>query len=146
MLADGCSYAAKHLNPRLVIDMATLTGAQGIATGQNHGAVLSAFEEDEKTVVETGRMTGDLAFPIVYCPEFHRTLYKSEIADMKNSVSNRMDAASSASGWFMYDHMNAAGYNGNWVHIDMAGPAVFTGSGRGTGYGVALISSLLGKF
>lgn len=141
VLADGCSYAAKHLNPRLVIDMATLTGAQGIATGQNHAAVLSAFEEDEAAIVRAGKASGDLAFPIVYCPEFHRGLYKSEIADMKNSVSNRMDATSSASGWFMYDHMNAAGYSGNWVHIDMAGPA--TSNGRGTGYGVALISSLL---
>lgn len=142
VLADGCSYAAKHLNPRLVIDMATLTGAQGIATGQSHGAVLSAFEEDEVAVTKAGRNSGDLAFPIVYCPEFHRALYKSEVADMKNSVSNRMDAASSASGWFIYDHMNAAGYSGNWVHVDMAGPAVFS-SGRGTGYGVGLVATLL---
>lgn len=149
VLADGCSYAAKHLNPKLVIDMATLTGAQGIATGQNHGAILASHEEDEAKVVAAAKASGDLAFPIVFCPEFHRTLYKSEIADMKNSVSNRMDAASSASGWFIYDHMNAAGYTGNWVHVDMAGPAVFTGTGRGTGYGVGLITTLLagnGKF
>jgi probable aminopeptidase NPEPL1 len=149
VLADGCSYAAKHLNPKLVIDMATLTGAQGIATGQNHAAVLASHDEDEKSVVDAAKASGDLAFPIVYCPEFHRTLYKSEVADMKNSVSNRMDAASSASGWFIYDHMNAAGYTGNWVHLDMAGPAVFTGTGRGTGYGVGLITTLLsgkGKF
>ena len=145
VLADGCAYAVKHLNPRMVIDMATLTGAQGIATGQNHGAVLSATAEDEAAMVAAGKKSGDLAFPILFCPEFHRPNYKSEVADMKNSVSNRMDATSSASGWFIYDHMNAAGYLGNWVHIDMASPATFSGSGRGTGYGVGLICTLLGK-
>ena len=143
VLADGCAYAVKHLNPRLVLDMATLTGAQGVATGQNHAAVLSAFDEEETELVKAGKLSGDLAFPILYCPEFHRPNYKSEVADMKNSVSNRMDAVSSASGWFMYEHMNAAGYTGRWAHIDMAGPATFCGTGRGTGYGVGLICSFL---
>ena len=143
VLADGCAFAVKHLNPRLVLDMATLTGAQGVATGQNHAAVLSAFDEEESELIRAGKLSGDLAFPIVFCPEFHRPNYKSEVADMKNSVSNRMDAVSSASGWFMYEHMNAAGYTGRWAHIDMAGPATFNGTGRGTGYGVGLICSFL---
>ncbi len=143
VLADGCSYAVKHLNPRLVLDMATLTGAQGVATGQNHAAVLSAFDEEETELIKAGKLSGDLAFPILFCPEFHRPNYKSEVADMKNSVSNRMDAVSSASGWFIYEHMNAAGYTGRWAHIDMAGPATFTGTGRGTGYGVGLVCSFL---
>lgn len=145
VLADGCAYAAKHLSPRLVVDMATLTGAQGIATGQHHAAVVSAFEEDEIAIVSAGKSSGDLVFPILFCPEFHRLNYKSDIADMKNSVSNRADATSSASGWFMYEHMNACGYNGNWIHVDIASPATFGSGGRGTGFGVALICALLGK-
>ena len=28
VLADGCAYAARHLSPRIIVDMATLTGAQ----------------------------------------------------------------------------------------------------------------------
>ena len=143
VLADGCAYAAKHLKPRLVVDMATLTGAQGVATGVYHGAALCAEEADEIAMVAAGKRSGDLVFPILFCPEFHRLNYKSEIADMKNSVSNRTDAVSSASGWFVYDHMNAAGYTGNWVHVDMAYPATFSGTGKGTGYGVALVCSLL---
>lgn len=145
VLADGCAYAAKHLYPRLVIDMATLTGAQGIATGQLHAAVVSAYEEDETAIVNAGKRSGDLVFPILFCPEFHRPNYKSDVADMKNSVSNRADAVSSASGWFMYEHMNACGFTGNWVHVDMASPATFGSAGRGSGYGVALICALLGN-
>ena len=33
VLADGCCYAARYLNPAAIIDMATLTGAQLVATG-----------------------------------------------------------------------------------------------------------------
>jgi probable aminopeptidase NPEPL1 len=33
VLADGCCYAARYLNPEAIIDMATLTGAQLVATG-----------------------------------------------------------------------------------------------------------------
>ena len=36
VLADAVAYAAKHLNPDVIIDMCTLTGAQGIATGAVH--------------------------------------------------------------------------------------------------------------
>ena len=143
VLADGAAFAVKHLNPRLVLDMATLTGAQGVATGQMHAAILSAQEDEETGLVTAGKNSGDLAFPILYCPEFHRLNYKSEVADMKNSVTNRADAASSASGWFIYDHMNAAGYTGKWAHIDMASPSTFHPSGRATGYGVGLICSYL---
>lgn len=145
VLADGAAYAVKHLQPDLVIDMATLTGAQGVATGTHHGAVLSAFEDEETGLVAAGKISGDLTFPILFCPEFHRTNYKSECADMKNSLTNRADATSSASGWFVYDHMNAAGYSGKWAHIDMASPATLNPSGRGSGYGVGLICTFLNK-
>ncbi len=30
MLGDGVAYATKHLNPTVLFDMATLTGAQGV--------------------------------------------------------------------------------------------------------------------
>ena len=33
VLSDGVAWAARKLRPNLVIDMATLTGAQAIATG-----------------------------------------------------------------------------------------------------------------
>lgn len=36
VLGDGVAYAAKHLNPAVILDMATLTGAQGVATGKSN--------------------------------------------------------------------------------------------------------------
>merc|ERR1712173_116797 len=41
VLADGVAHAAKGLNCDIVLDMATLTGAQGIATGRYHASHMS---------------------------------------------------------------------------------------------------------
>lgn len=40
--------------------MATLTGAQGVATGQYHAAVVTNSENWEKASVFAGRSSGDL--------------------------------------------------------------------------------------
>ncbi|KAF4689351.1 putative aminopeptidase npepl1, partial [Perkinsus olseni] len=72
VLADGVAYAAKHLNPELIIDMATLTYAQGVATGLSHGAIFSNCADIEKKAFEAGRRSGDLVFPVLFCPEVHK--------------------------------------------------------------------------
>merc|ERR1712127_1087045 len=47
VLADGVSHVAKHLDCDLIVDMATLTGAQGISTGSHHGLIVATDEELE---------------------------------------------------------------------------------------------------
>lgn len=37
--------------------------------------------------MSAGLVSGDLVFPIVYCPELHFSEFSSSIADMKNSVA-----------------------------------------------------------
>ncbi len=38
----------------------------------------------EEKCAEAGRISGDLSFPVVYCPELHFPVYDSDMADMKN--------------------------------------------------------------
>jgi probable aminopeptidase NPEPL1 len=125
-----------------VIDLATLTGAQGVATGQIHAALYCSDEQLEHDALRIGRATGDTAHPLPYAPELYRKEFASHIADMKNSVKNRANAQSSCAGQFIGNHLAAAGYDGPWLHIDMAGPA--TRAGRGTGWGVAMLLGLAG--
>jgi probable aminopeptidase NPEPL1 len=40
------------------------------------------------------RASGDLTHPLIYCPEFTMPQFKSQVADMRNSVKDRMDAQS----------------------------------------------------
>ncbi len=142
VLADGVYYASKTLQATTIIDMATLTGAQGIATGQRHAAIYCNDEEFEHAAMQAGRASGDLVHPLPYAPEFFREEFSSPIADMRNSVKNRMNASSACAGQFVGNHIDSD-FKGRWLHIDMASPA--TRSERGTGYGVALLTNLLHK-
>lgn len=136
LLADGVSYATHTLGADVVFDAATLTGAQLISTGTLHAAIVSNDAELEQTVVEAGRRSGDLAHPLPFAPELFKKEFKSKVADMCNSVKNRMNAQSACAAQFVYWHMEDA--RARWCHVDLAGPAF--PDGRGTGYGVALLA------
>ena len=97
-LGDGVAFVAKTKNPRVIIDVATLTGAQGIATGKRHGALLTSSAAAEAATVAAGRYSGDLVFPIPYCPEFYLHEFRSAVADMTNNVKDRSNAQASCAG------------------------------------------------
>jgi len=138
VLGDGVAHAVAHLTPDVIVDLATLTGAQPIATGRRHAGVVTNDERLERLAVAAGRASGDLVHPLPYCPEFHRLEFKSKVADLKNSVKDRSNAQSSCAAQFVAEHLGA--YAGPWMHVDMAGPS--TDDERGTGYGVALLTQL----
>ena len=54
------AYAKKDLQADVILDMATLTGAQGVATGRYHGAVLTNKEVWEPACMAAGKASGDL--------------------------------------------------------------------------------------
>lgn len=142
VLADGVAYAAAHLNPDVIVDMATLTGAQLVATGRRHCGAVCNDEDLEAKAVVAGKSSGDLVHALPYCPEFFRKEFKSKVADMKNSVKDRMNAQSSCAGQFIANHL-PDDYTGKWLHLDIAGPA--DTDERGTGFGVALLVELFGE-
>ena len=143
LLGDGVSWAARVLECTVVIDAATLTGAQLISTGLLHAAVVSNDGDLEGLAVSTGKATGDLCHPLPFAPEYYRQEFSSQIADLRNSVANRMNAQTSCAAQFVYEHMSSApkARSRRWCHIDLAGPAF--PKDRGTGYGVALIAELV---
>jgi probable aminopeptidase NPEPL1 len=138
LLADGVSYAARKLGAEVILDAATLTGAQLIATGLNHAAVISNDEVLEQLAVSAGRTAGDLVHPLPFAPEFYQAEFRSPIADMRNSVKNRSNAQSSCAAQFIYSHLE--GTKVRWLHVDLAGPAYR--EERGTGFGVALLAAI----
>lgn len=142
VLGDGVAHASKHIQGLdLIVDMATLTGAQLVATGKKHAAILCNKPELETRFFDAGRHSGDLVYPVLYMPEHLMDEFKSEVADMKNSVKDRGNAQTSCAGHFIESHLDAS-YTGGWVHVDMAGPSFI--ADRGTGYGVGLVLSVLG--
>jgi len=143
VLADGLAWCIENRRPARMIDLATLTGAQLVSTGQQHAALYASDEELESDAVRTGRRLGELCHALPYAPELFRKEFTSSVADMKNSVKNRSNAQSSCAGQFIGNHLSAHLDEGRpWLHVDMAGPS--TRSGRGTGYGVGLLLGLIG--
>jgi len=142
VLGDGVAYASKDLKADVILDMATLTGAQGIATGKYHASHLANSASWEECVSEAGRASGDLSFPSVFCPELQFPEFTSAVADMKNSVADRNNGQPSCAGLFILSHLGFE-WPGVWMHVDMAAP-VHVGE-RSTGYGVALLNTLFGE-
>eukprot|EP00934_Nitzschia_sp_Nitz4_P004401 Nitzschia sp. Nitz4//scaffold59_size112058//70731//72556//NITZ4_004114-RA/size112058-snap-gene-0.85-mRNA-1//-1//CDS//3329555138//4391//frame0 len=146
VLSDGVANAAKHLNPEIIVDMATLTGAQGVATGKYFAALYCNDDDLEDLTVQTGKETGDLCHPLPYAPEFFRAEFRSAVADMKNSVADRTNAQVSCAGQFIGNHLSDfLSDGGKWIHIDMAYPSFDKGSERATGWGVGLLYQMLKK-
>jgi probable aminopeptidase NPEPL1 len=139
LLGDAVSFVARRHKPDAVIDMATLTGAQLVATGYRHAAVVSNRAGLEALALAVGRASGDLTWPLPFAPEFFQEEFKSKVADMKNSVANRMNAQSSCAAQFVYAHIQDLALP--WLHVDLAGPAFR--DERATGFGVPLTVALL---
>jgi probable aminopeptidase NPEPL1 len=140
VLADGLAWLAKHRACTHLIDIATLTGAQLVATGKRHAALYASDDALEREIVDVGRRTGDLCHPLPFAPELFRSELSSPVADMRNSVKDRNNAQSSCAGQFLLNHLDGP-FAGAWCHVDMAGPAV-NSAGRGTGFGVGLLLAL----
>jgi probable aminopeptidase NPEPL1 len=130
--------ARKH-KPDVLIDMATLTGAQLVATGRRHASVVSNRAGLEGAALAAGRSSGDLAAPLPFSPELYQAELRSKVADMRNSVADRMNAQTSCAAQFIYSHIEDLDLP--WLHVDMAGPS--SHQERATGYGVAFTAALL---
>lgn len=78
------AFATGDLEPKpaYVVDLATLTGAQSYATGLKHAGLLTKDEDLESEIVAAGKISGDLVFPLLYCPELLGVdkMFASEIA------------------------------------------------------------------
>lgn len=123
VLGDGVFYATGEqcFIPDVVIDMATLTGAQGVATGSRHAGIYVSDAEIEKNMVTAGLQSGDLCYPVLYCPEYHEEVYKSPCADMRNIANSPSSAGSSCGGYFVEQQLSER-FKGPFVHVDMAYP------------------------
>ncbi len=141
ILADALSYLCRQHKPDVAIDAATLTGAQLMATGKQIAAIFCNDDKLEKLAIEVGKHTGDLVCALPFCPEFFMDEFKSEVADMLNSVKDRMNAPSSCAAQFIHAHIEDVSMQ--WLHIDLAGPSFV--ANRATGFGVPLIHGLVSR-
>lgn len=139
VLGDGVSWVCRNHKPDMVVDVATLTGAALMTSGKVFAGIYTNDEDLELRARRAGKSVGEPVFPFLYAPELMRKEFKSSVADMKNSVKDRMNAQASCAGLFVESHLPKDAPP--WLHVDMAGPS-WGGDKRGTGYGVAFLLAL----
>lgn len=134
VMADGL-VAATEEKPDVVVDIATLTGAQVVALGDRVGAVMGSDDVRSELVAAADR-SGEQAWPMPLPDELKANL-SSKVADLANVAGNR-DAGMLVAGIFLREFAGST----PWAHYDIAGPSFneraehdYTPKG-GTGFGV----------
>jgi leucyl aminopeptidase len=124
VMADAL-VAVSADEPDLIIDVATLTGAQLVALGARTGAVMSNDDEIRDSIADVAHEVGDGLWPMPLLDELHKSL-SSPIADTQN-MGERYGGMLVA-GSFLEDFV---GEGIRWAHLDVAGPAFNQGDPYG---------------
>ncbi|HTP55161.1 MAG TPA: leucyl aminopeptidase [Thermoplasmata archaeon] len=117
VLSDGLAYAVQQYKPDEVIDIATLTGAQVVALGDDTAGFVANDDRLAQGILTASAATGE-PFWRMPLTDFHRELVKSDIGDVRNSteipVAGMLTAAA-----FLETFVGTT----PWAHLDIAGPA-----------------------
>jgi leucyl aminopeptidase len=116
VLADALGMAVLE-KPDLIVDAATLTGAQRIALGARTAGVMANDDDARAEVVSAAGAAGEAMWPMPL-PEDLRASLDSTTADIAN-IGDRLGGMLSA-GVFLQEFIPAGQ---PWVHLDIAGPA-----------------------
>jgi len=139
ILADALDYAAEF-NPKLVIDIATLTGAANAAVGEHAAVCMGTHAEYLQKLIQASMQVWE---PLVEFPlwDMYEKLIISDIADIKN-VGGPVAGAITA-GKFLQKFVKYPR-----IHMDISGSAflktksAYKGIG-GTGFGIRTIMEFL---
>ncbi|KAB8192702.1 leucyl aminopeptidase [Nonomuraea phyllanthi] len=125
VLMDGIARAAED-QPDLIVDVATLTGAQIVSLGWRTAGVMANDDAVRELVVETATAAGEGAWGMPLPEELRKGL-DSPIADIANLHPERWGSMLTA-GIFLKEFVPDGV---RWAHIDMAGPAYNKGEPHG---------------
>ncbi|MEU7453409.1 leucyl aminopeptidase [Streptosporangium roseum] len=125
VLIDGIARAGQD-SPDLIVDVATLTGAQIVALGWRTAGVMANDDELREEVVRTAGEQGEAAWGMPLPEELRKGL-DSPVADIANLHPERFGGMLTA-GIFLREFVPEGV---RWAHIDMAGPAFNKGEPHG---------------
>ncbi len=139
-LADALAVAC-GLEPAKIIDLATLTGAIGIALGDQTAGVFANDEALADDLLRAAKAAGEDVWRMPLNPKMADAI-KTPNADVKN-VGDFGGGAVTAALFLQYFVKKYP-----WAHIDIAGPAFFKREigayvKGGTGFGVMTLAELL---
>jgi leucyl aminopeptidase len=136
VLADALAYADRALAPDVVIDLATLTGAQSIALGKRTAALFSENDALADGLLAAAAQAGEKVWRLPLHDDYLEAL-ASDVADLVNVTEIGAGAVMAA----LYLREFTGGARGRWAHLDMSSCAWSDGAEAelvkgATGWGV----------
>jgi leucyl aminopeptidase len=125
VLADALARSAAD-SPDLIVDVATLTGAQTVALGKRIAGVMGSDDAVASAVADAARRAGEAAWPMPL-PDELRTGLDSTVADIAN-VSGDRAGGMLVAGLFLREFVPDGVH---WAHLDIAGPSFNENSAYG---------------
>lgn len=144
VLCDALTWVQRKYAPRVVIDLATLTGTIILALGNEYAGVFSNDDTLSAQLIRAGDAVGEKLWRLPLSDAYNK-LIDSAIADMKNSGAR---AAGSITAAQFLERFVADGVQ--WAHLDIAGVVWADKPGstyeKGpTGYGVRLLDRFIAE-
>ncbi len=144
VLADALWYTQDRFAPRLIVDLATLTGAIIVALGSEYAGMMSNDDTLASRLTKAGEASGEKVWRLPLHDNYDKMI-NTDAADVKN-IGNR-EAGSITAAQFLQRFVNKV----PWAHLDIAG---VTWSGKtaptvpkgGTGFGVRLLDRFVADF
>jgi leucyl aminopeptidase len=145
VLADVLWYAQEQFKPKLVIDLATLTGAIMVALGKEYAGLFSNEDKLADELLGAARSTGEKLWRMPLDKAFDKMM-DSKNADMKNAGGRWAGAATAAAFLQRFIQKDTP-----WSHIDLAGTAMDgsrndINSSWGAGWGVRLLNAFVAEY
>ncbi|WP_372767608.1 leucyl aminopeptidase [Pseudoalteromonas sp.] len=136
VLSDALWYARTEFEPKVMVDIATLTGSKVRALGNRYAAVFSDDDALVESLTFAGKQVNENLWRL---PLGYKDMLKSPIADFANIGSGGPGATTAAT--FLQQFVGDT----KWAHIDIAGNALASSDKNevpkgGTGYSVRLLT------
>lgn len=115
ILADAVYYAQQKYKPKILLNIATLTGSAGRALSDEYAAVITRDFKLSQKMMDIGKRSGENVWPLPLHPNHFKQI-ESPIADIKNSGAGNPGASIGAAvvATFIDEDLP-------WVHLDIAG-------------------------
>ncbi|MGI9485992.1 MAG: leucyl aminopeptidase [Geminicoccaceae bacterium] len=142
VLADALHYTKERFEPKLMIDVATLTGAVIVALGHEQAGLFASDDTLSEQLTAAGEAVGERVWRLPMDGNYAKHI-KSEIADIKNTGRAR-EAGATAGAVFLQHFVGDI----PWAHIDIAGVAwskrdLSLASKGATGFGIRLLDRFI---
>ncbi|MFB9375564.1 M17 family metallopeptidase [Kineococcus gynurae] len=117
VLGDALAFADATLQPDVLVDVATLTGAVGVALGKRHAALFATDEALGEGLRAAGEASGERLWPLPLVAEYAELL-DSELADATQVARTPGAGAGTVlAALFLQPFVGGR----RWAHLDIAG-------------------------